>query len=314
MDGGHLAALALLLAISLDLGESVRLTKVAGSSRWDDCYVPKRSEFEKNFRSLTELEKVRQISSADAVRLVVGVFSRAGCKDFWWRELARSTWMSQPGICPLTSSGPVGSCSVYVTFVVGTPSLREFQGDQGNHSEKDVTVLPTVENMNHGKTRLWFEHATKNFGWATHVVKMDSDAFPHLSTIVERITHFSTSCEHVYGGVPFTCKAKEFCPPADCDIPLGNNFLAYKSANRNCWSYMQGGLYFMTAKLAAEVSKPGGWWDRDAKGNCYPEDLTTGHAVSIYARANHMCVAALKFEGQEGAVHYPHAHDNAKCA
>jgi len=78
--------------------------------------------------------------------------------------------------------------------------------------------------------------------------------------------------------------------------------MKYAADDEDCYSYMQGGFYFMTRKLASRVAQEGGWWDAEVK-NCHPEDITTGHAIQKYAVERGICVAALKFDGWDAYWH-----------
>jgi len=221
--------------------------------------------------------------------VVIGVFSRAGCKDAPFREVIRTTWMSLPGVCKLSSSGPRANCSVYVTFVFG--------GGQAN-GEKDVTILPIKENINCGKTPSWFQHAATTYPWATHVAKMDMDAFLHVSAFVNVLRNFSSGCENVYAGHSYvSSEDRPWLPPKGCGHPVGSDFLAYQTTRSpgSCWSYMQGGFYVLSRELAKNVSQPGGWWQEESQ-NCRDEDAITGHAIYRYAVERDLCVAALKFQ------------------
>lgn len=233
------------------------------------------------------------------LRLVIGVFSRAGRHDAPYRQVIRSTWMQQRGVCTLPSAGPASDCNVYATFVVG---------NNGGWStgEGDLTVLPMKENMNGGKTRAWFEHATTHYGWATHVAKMDTDAFPYVQLILTALGGFAASCDNVYGGVPVTCTGEAYCPPRGCGYSVGDDFMQYRYRGNmaDCFSYMQGGFYVLSFGLAANASKSGGWWHRESK-RCFPEDALSGRAIQHFARESGICVAALKFASNAAFWHRP---------
>uniref|UniRef100_A0A7S4SRM9 Hexosyltransferase n=1 Tax=Alexandrium monilatum TaxID=311494 RepID=A0A7S4SRM9_9DINO len=261
--------------------------------------VPGLSRFKSQWNTFMGMERFkarlqRQPQKPTNVAVVVGVFSRAGCEDVPFRQAIRSSWMTLPEVCALTPAGPKPHCSLYVTFVVG-------QGGKADEdsSEPDLTVLPMEENLNCGKTPAWFNFAATQYTWATHIVKMDTDAFPFVHTLLASIHYFPPLCENVFGGRSWVTPAQGG-NESERGLPVNNNFLKCgPDKAKGCWSYMQGGLYLLTTELARKVSAPGGWFQEESK-KCLPEDLVTGRAVHRYALEKGICVSALRFwKGKE---------------
>uniref|UniRef100_A0A7S1PLB7 Hexosyltransferase n=1 Tax=Alexandrium catenella TaxID=2925 RepID=A0A7S1PLB7_ALECA len=116
---------------------------------------------------------------------------------------------------------------------------------------------------------------------------------------------FSTGCPHVFGGRTWTCLGStDYCPPARCGLPLGQDFFKYNSSNPECYSYMQGGFYFMSRLMARDVARRDGWWDRQSI-KCEPEDAIAGRAIDTWGRQgpHRRCVSVVNLRGQEVIWH-----------
>jgi len=177
-----------------------------------------------------------------------------------------------------------------------------------NTLELDVTVLDIQENMNRGKTRDWFHYAAAKYAspelGITHIGKMDTDAYLDVGILIPTLTGFAAGCPNAFGGRSWTCEKGAFCPPAGCGLPVGDDFLAYKSKDPGCWSYMQGGFYFMSSLMAHNVSEAGGWWHNQGK-RCLPEDVMAGRAVASWGRTKERtrCMHVVNLLAQEVVWH-----------
>jgi len=231
-----------------------------------------------------------------AIELVVGVFSGAGSEARPYRDVIRDTWLRQPYVCSL-SEGRSDACSVYVTFVVGNDRDQD-------PAEADVTILPIKENMDEGKTRVWFQFAATQWPWGTHIMKMDLDAFPYFSNVLRMIggsSHFS--CRNVYGGNMMSWSGAPFMPSRPCGLPLRNNFMKYEHDDPDCFAYAQGAMYLLTRELAANASKAGEYWDLETREHCYPEDVMTARALKHYGKDHDVCISALDLQWGEARWH-----------
>jgi len=259
------------------------------------------------------------------LRMVVGIFSTMREADSLYRFVIRSTMLQQPGICDLADiSAHRPDCHVFFTFVVGKSGSTSNSGvgavskngaDDARigkiKHETNLTVLDVTESMDCGKTRAWFEYAAKTWPeHATHIGKMDMDAYLDVRNLLAAVRNFTTDCPYTYGGRSWTClqSANEYCPPLHCLIPpVGTDF--FKHPFKGCWSYMQGGFYFMTTGLARDVSRPGDWWDMEEE-RCGPEDAVTGQAIYRWHSQSQHCVSPMelrfnKSENKEEVVwHY----------
>uniref|UniRef100_A0A7S1QFQ9 Hexosyltransferase n=1 Tax=Alexandrium catenella TaxID=2925 RepID=A0A7S1QFQ9_ALECA len=243
---------------------------------------------------------VRIGTNAAHIQLLMGVFSMAGTEEWPFRDAVRATWMRQPGVCKL-SQQPLEGCTVYAAFVLGN------DGHQDSGEDRDLVILDTFENMNEGKSRSWFHLAATKYPWATHIMKLDLDAFPHVPYILDNLGSHGKACKNVYGGMLVTpCgEGKPYWPPCGCGPPVNSDFLSYESGDPNCFSYAQGGMYFLSRQLAEGAAAPGGWWDNEVLSNCYPEDSVTGRAVMKYGREKKQCVSFVSWPRDKAGHHQP---------
>mmetsp|Transcript_81539 Transcript_81539/g.216398 ORF Transcript_81539/g.216398 Transcript_81539/m.216398 type:complete len:334 (-) Transcript_81539:17-1018(-) len=254
--------------------------------------------------------RLRGHAGAD-IRMVIGIFSTLSAKDAPYRDVIRSTWMKQPGICSIESLNTSRSdCRIFATFVVA--GKMDGVRPEVPKEERDLTVLDITENMECGKSRAWFRYAAEAYKAApatrvTHIGKMDMDAFVDVRMLMTALHDFGGSdCPNVYGGRSWWCNKRGACPPKSCGDPVGDDFFKYNSTSEPCWTYMQGGFYFMSVPLASAVAAPGGDWDRMSHP-CVPElpeDAKTGKAIYMWATAGtRKCVSALNLKGMETVWH-----------
>lgn len=149
------------------------------------------------------------------LKLVLGVMAMTSQSAI--QESHRNTWMKNPGVCSM-SQHKDPRCKIFPVFVFG---------DAGGATTKlaDAVTLENVpeppqqwdgfEDTKHEagwkrswwtsqfKTPAWLAYA-KQFHWATHVGKMDSDTFPDVLSIMEDlaskpVTRFGEEWPVVYG-------------------------------------------------------------------------------------------------------------------
>jgi len=258
---------------------------------------------------------------APVVLMVVGIFTTRSSQDEPFREVIRSTWMTQPGVCRLKEiRRPPLECFLFATFVVGIPGFvanangvelqercqHDVEADLRGPNETDLLVVNASEDINCGKTRSWFEYASQQYTMATHIGKMDMDAFLDTRRFEALLQDFHPKaiCPYVYGGRPWHCH-NDLCPPLHCGRPKGTDFREYSVGDPACWTYMQGGFYYMSRALAQATSVPGGFWNfaGEISGDCLPEDVLAGSAINNWARETGSCVSVLNMAGQEAIWH-----------
>lgn len=262
--------------------------------------------FRKKWMNLTsEQPPPPEAPADDGLRVLVGVFSNSSTGDQPFRNVVRTTWMNQEGVCALgREEGPKAGCSVYVTFVVpgghqgGRTEIgyikegKVIEGRAEGHAT-DMTVLPMHESMSCDKIPFWFFHAQKKHGWATHIVKMDIDVFPRVQELLATIRRGPTVRR---------------CSQYPQDI-FGGRVGEKACSHGMCWQSYQGGMYLMSMELAKKVTKPGSWWHEESKKwqdmgkPCRPDDVITGEAVLDHVMRHGECVNRIDFEPGRQYVH-----------
>merc|ERR1719277_277825 len=51
------------------------------------------------------------------------------------------------------------------------------------------------------KVKLWFQAAVREFPWATHYGKLDTDTFPYFNSLISRLPIPSATCESYFGAI-----------------------------------------------------------------------------------------------------------------
>jgi len=141
----------------------------------------------------------------DGVKLVVGIPMMTNQQDI--RKAHMSTWMKGDGICKLDSFA-TSSCHIFPVFLYGNSSeamLAAQETDFGlslqvpepkvastiasdtGYEGQDLGAEATEGALRsmRGKTFEWFKHASASYPKATHIAKMDSDAYPHMALVLE---------------------------------------------------------------------------------------------------------------------------------
>lgn len=158
----------------------------------------------------------------DAIKLVVGVPMMTNQEEVLQAHLA--TWVTGKGVCDILSYGK-SECHIFPVFLYGNssesmekakklgakglslPVPEPLADDDGfQHTGGPIKAARISKPANsqdraiamRGKSYEWFKYASKNFQWATHLSKMDADAFPHFDAILNDLA--SGPSKNVYWG------------------------------------------------------------------------------------------------------------------
>lgn len=180
--------------------------------------------------------------------MLLGIFSYY--KQFKLRQLHRETTMKLPNVCvyPHTAFG-LGRCTFYATFVIGISDVL-LENEELAHN--DITFLPIDENLNSGKSFVWFRYALRliqhtNIGF---IARYDDDTFfkPHA------LKHAMEKCEShtlCYMGTTRLYKGcgghDAHCPPRHCTLADG--------FSESCWYFKSGALYAASYDLAVWIAR-----------------------------------------------------------
>jgi hypothetical protein len=167
--------------------------------------------------------------------------------------------------------------------------------------EGDVVRLDMPENMNYGKTQGWFSYALENMGEnISAVFKMDIDSIFCLADLklalldVPSFAFFGLPLNHV------TCGHSKSCPPKHC--------MADPEFKNDCWYYMQGGLYGLSAELVRQL--PTSERFRRPQTDWLHEDMATGMWVNETAVRARVRPVRLPFKHNKELIrHDPHIYE-----
>jgi Galactosyltransferase len=167
--------------------------------------------------------------------------------------------------------------------------------------EGDVVRLDMPENMNYGKTQGWFSYALENMGEnISAVFKMDTDSIFCLADLKQALldapsfSFFGLPSHHV------KCGTSKSCPPKHCVAEL--------EFKNDCWYYMQGGLYGLSAKLLRQL--PTSERFRRPQTERLHEDMATGMWVNETAVRGRVRPVRLPFKHNKELIrHDPHIYE-----
>jgi len=141
------------------------------------------------------------------LKLVLGVMAMTSQGSI--HEAHRSTWMKKPGVCSVDRYND-RRCKVFPMFVFGDTGAARANAHDAVTLD-DVPEPPQIWDgfadtknsegwkrswwTSQFKTPAWLAFASKEYSWATHIGKMDSDTFPDITSIMEDL-----ASEPVSGG------------------------------------------------------------------------------------------------------------------
>lgn len=155
-----------------------------------------------------------------------------------------------------------------------------------SHEEQGMLVLDTFENMNKGKSFLWFSEALRRFPWATHIAKMDMDTYPFLHKLLHRMSLYRTcaSNDGQYEYMGRFAKPRgslnfaNNCSSSECDASASPSDAMPISVGS---TYMQGGLYILSRPLVEKINWTRTWGI---------EDKVMGETIDRTAGQHQFCV------------------------
>jgi len=233
--------------------------------------------------------------------------------DGYW-QVVRRTWANQRGVCILGKDlKQQDGCQVYVVRVVANQEGWQPNMDQvwdstrpaaptfyGYDFEMDGRLrLNMTENMRRGKTFRLLQTLSNTVSWATHIAKVDVDAYPYMYRFMSSLASHSQSCgtKYQYAGVRIYLKhcARKRPLPKNmtnaCQARMGGG-----EDMPECAYFNNGGLYVLSADLARHITQPGGNFDRYCCEG--PEDSTVGGTIFFHVKD---CVASWSLLG---SVHH----------
>lgn len=272
-------------------------------------FLPPLDRYERLWQGMYNLEERLHQPLPSSVQLVLGVMTVANPNSAKYRDIIRSTWGSQRGVC-YWSRDPKPGCSVYIAFVMGRPPAGWNEVTTPSLQEEGALELDMVENMNSGKSPTWMATALRMFPWATHYGKVDMDAYPFLHKLVLRMDR-NSSCvsdasPYEWIGRPvFWGGGKAFsgaCEPNPCHGWFYSKMGWWHMGKpqtypREPFRYLLGGMYLLSHALVRDIS----WSPREGT-----EDVVMGHFVSdfIESKGEKQCVAVRRLDAEAHMVRH----------
>mmetsp|Transcript_97820 Transcript_97820/g.285494 ORF Transcript_97820/g.285494 Transcript_97820/m.285494 type:complete len:359 (-) Transcript_97820:77-1153(-) len=258
-------------------------------------HVPHFERFKQAWTRRYSMETHLQEPLPKEVQLVLGLLTVA--EDGSFRQVVRETWLRQAGVC-YWSLEPKANCSVYAAFVIGktgTGAGRKLVSDvnltardlRRSRKEPGMLVLDTEENMESGKSFVWFSTALEMFPWATHIAKSDMDTYPFLHKLIYRMNRYrdcaNQEAPYEYMGKFCAVTRTRYsfdnaCPLSAC---AGSTLDTTALNIGHGFAFMQGGLYILSRPLVEKMN-----WNR-SRGF---EDAAIGQRVDSAAGQQHFCV------------------------
>mmetsp|Transcript_143361 Transcript_143361/g.348148 ORF Transcript_143361/g.348148 Transcript_143361/m.348148 type:complete len:328 (-) Transcript_143361:81-1064(-) len=298
--------LLLACCVLLHLGTSLRLPPLTDATEADDFdydaevtvrkKLPNISAFERDWKRAyySERKKTEPMSDGpDGLKLVLGVFTEANQTEY--RKVVRRTWLQQQGVC-LYRPGPLDpSCTVYVAFVVGNRIKTPPGANTSSATQLKARVPPgsfgvdVEENTNEGKAFAWFQAASREFPWATHIAKCDIDTYPFLHKLLARMS--SRRCvknDHEFAG-QYTGLFNNSCAPRACETNYDapEQRMQFISRPSEPFVHVGGQFYLMSRRLAQKVARPGSFWEAHRN---WPEGHAISRAIDATATEHKFCV------------------------
>jgi len=239
------------------------------------------------------------------LKLIVGVLSCPS--DDYARQVIRTTWFNQPGVCTIDkASSPrhfYNDCTVYVVFVIGGVKESYLMRDElflavpdGKSSDGGVHVKMVAVTR---KVSHFLRWASEHYPWASHIGRVDQDYFPRFHYVLPAIAEKTN--QYQYLGLAMndslcTRKMKDVL-----ELVRSHRFVG-RGKDCNCYCLF-GPLYFLSRPLAAAITD-GSYdtvWNITEKG--IREDQVVGCVISDFVRRHELEVDTFDDADESNAVH-----------
>lgn len=249
---------------------------------WEHKYVA-----DEQFRNLTQ--------SLPRNLLVLGVPTLP--RDEAYRAVMRDTWMRHPLVCGIEMV-PKPTCVIHAGFVFGNATSEPILRNGDLHFQ-----MPGPEKAAFGrvgqcvssgdgegtlthKMFLFYQYTSKTFTWASHIVRMDTDFYPHFHLMLPFIQEYhALGREMEYLGKPIVSHS---CGARMDDIQAARN-----QTGEYC---LTGSLTVLSRPLAFAISNNFSEYYYPACRQ-FPhsiDDRQIGHVVTRFVRATREVVTVVR--------------------
>lgn len=205
-----------------------------------------------------------------------------------YRAVMRDTWMRHPLVCGIEMV-PKPTCVIYAGFVFGNATSDPILRNGDLHFQMTGPNTPLGEGVLTLKMFLFYQYVSQTFSWATHIVRMDTDFYPHFHLMLPFIQDYhAKGNEMEYLGEPIPSHG---CGGHMSDIQAGRDQKLDYCA--------QGALLIMSRPLAFAISNNfSEYFDPVCKANPSSygtggDDRMIGHVVTKFVRATRKIVTAV---------------------
>eukprot|EP00931_Biecheleriopsis_adriatica_P036297 TRINITY_DN20915_c0_g1_i2.p1 TRINITY_DN20915_c0_g1~~TRINITY_DN20915_c0_g1_i2.p1 ORF type:complete len:205 (-),score=25.00 TRINITY_DN20915_c0_g1_i2:6-620(-) len=203
--------------------------------------------------------------------------------------------MVQPGVCVLTSETQKPSLGCVVSVVFVTAMLNKSKKFPVNFPQRKTVFSPGHVQLVNVPTNLvfgaWLRYAAFKFDWATHIVKMDQDMFPHFHNedFLPNLARANLKVPQFFGN-----RIKSH----GCNCPL-ENVRNDQCKHPDTICAMYGGWYGMSLGLAKQIFTDGSEADRHPADFFSGEDRAMGAFVSNFVKKSKAYVEEVHMGNQQ---------------
>jgi len=260
------------------------------------------------------------------LKLIVGVLSCPS--DDYARQVIRTTWFNQPGVCTIDkASSPrhfYNDCTVYVVFVIGGVKESYLMRDElflavpdGKSSDGGVHVKMAAVTR---KVSHFLRWASEHYPWASHIGRVDQDFFPKfhyvLPAIAEKTNQYQylgnvmndSLCTHTMKDVLGNVRSGQFVG-IEARVRRDEAEKEKQGRRRRRDEYPKEGgcyclfgpMYFLSRQLAVAITD--GSYDKQWNVKNTLDDQVLGCVVSEFVHRHKVAVDTFDDADQSNAVH-----------
>jgi len=258
---------------------SLRAVLAAQAAESRSRSLPDINQFTADWQLRHSREKHLDEPLPSSVQVLLALPSTQDQTPYW--KVIKDTWGNQRDVCLLGQSRQkTAGCVGYLVRVFGE---KESWNDRKHKAPLDgykflgdgELLLQTKENRDSGKILYMFRVLAVECPWATHIAKVDMDAYPYVFTLTAGLKskqgcaadyqYFGHGAQRFYNHkigckINATFSLNYFCPASQNRCP------EQTLREDGCWVFNEGGTYILSRSLAVDVTAEGTHFDKDPLG------------------------------------------------
>lgn len=278
-----IVACALLLCVAEGLRRPRRhSTRIVVRSKG----VPRGRRGQDLFRKVWEDKRVAEEQSVNltqplpkSLRVILGVPTIP--EDGPYRAVIRDTWMRQPQVCGIEMV-PKPTCVIYAGFLFGNATREPILRNGDLHFQLAGPESSLGEGTLVHKMFLFWQFTSRTFTWATHIVRIDTDFYPHFHLMLPSIQKYHAQGRDMeYLGEPIRSHS--------CGADMSDIQAARDQKRDYC---LVGALLILSPPLAFAISNNFSEYFDAVRNQSRPgnDDRLIGHVVTEFVRRTRMQV------------------------